>query len=153
MAVPRKIKISREEDYYTHYIGKTGDGRQFMALIGATLPVPLPNDWPNHKKWYAILHTFDKEGKHIETKAICTGKTADGEDEVVDKARTVRNDMVSSLGEISFEDVEAELFSTEVDGFIFGLVDASEPAEGIERIDLLPNDLAFFEPWDGEYDT
>ena len=61
--------------------------------------------------------------------------------------------MLSSLGEVSFEDVEVELFSIEIDGFTFGLVDGSEPDEGIIRVDLLPNDLAFFEPWDGEYDT
>ncbi len=155
MPVPNRIKIKREEEeeYYTHFIGKTEDGKQFMALIGATLPQPCPEDWKNHKKWYAILHTFDAEGRHLETKAVCTGRTADGEDEVVEKARTIRNEMLSALGEVSFEDIEARLFSVEIDGSTFGLVDGSEPEEGIEKIDFLPNDLAFFEPWDGEYDT
>ena len=153
MPVPNKIKINREEEYYTHFIGKTHDGKQFMALIGATLPTPLPEDWPNHKKWYAVLHTFNSEGRHMDTKTICAGRTADGEDVVVEKARSLRNEMLSSLGKVSFEDIEVELFSIEIDGFTFGLVDGSEPDEGIEKINLLPNGLAFFEPWNGEYDT
>ncbi len=153
MAVPTKIKINREEEYYTHYIGKYSGENQFMALIGATLPEPLPKDWTNHKKWYAILHTFNSDGKHIESKAVFAGRTCDGEDDVVDKARVKRNKMVSSLENVSFEDIKISLFSTEIDGFIFGLVDGSERKEGIEKIVLLPNDLEFFSPWDGEYDT
>ena len=153
MAVPKKIKIKRIKDYYTHFVGKTEDGRQFMALIGATLPIPLPNDWPKHKRWYAILHTFAANGKHLETLATCTGCTADGEDGVVDKAREHRNEYVESLGKVSFKTITVELFSTEIDGFVFGLVDGSAPDEDIEKVDLLPNDLAFFAPWKGDYDT
>ena len=153
MLVPNKIKIKRVEEYYTHFIGKAKDGRQFMALIGATLPTPRPADWQNYKKWYAILHTFQAGGKHLETKAVYTGRTADGEDEVIEKARMKRNEMLSGLGHISFEDIKVELFSIEIDGFTFGLVNGSEPEEGIVKINLLPNDLAFFEPWDGNYET
>ena len=153
MSVPNKIKISREEDYYTHYIGKYSNGKQFMALISATLPSPPPEDLPNHKKYYAILHTFDPKGKHLDTQTVFVGRAADGEDQIIEKARLERNKMLSSLGEVLLEDVEVELFSVNIDGFIFGLVDATDPEQGIDRIDLLPNDFAFFEPWDGTYDT
>ena len=153
MSVPNKIKINREEEYYTHYIDRSSDGTQFIALIGATLPMLYPEDWENHKRWYAILHLFDSKGNHKETKTIFTGCTSDGEDEVVEKAREERNKLIAALGNVTYEDVEVCLFSVEVDGFTFGLVDGSSPEEGIEKIGLLPNDLAFFEPWDGEYDT
>ena len=44
-------------------------------------------------------------------------------------------------------------FSVQVDGFRFGLVDASKPDEDYESVHLLPNDFAFFAPWNGEFDT
>jgi formate hydrogenlyase regulatory protein HycA len=126
---------------------------KFMAFVVATIPTPLPHDWKNHKKWYATLHSFDENGKHLDTKATFTGLTADGEGLVFEKGEELLSKMLSSLGEVIFGDIEIELFSVEIDGYTFGLVDASEPEENIERIDLLPNDLAFFAPWNGEYDT
>ncbi|MGV7224187.1 MAG: hypothetical protein ACQ9MH_22035 [Nitrospinales bacterium] len=153
MAVPNKIKIERIEEYYTHNIGQYGNGNQFMAFIVDTVPSPLPQDWKNHKKWYSTLHTFDGNGKHLNTRAIFVGLTSDGEEQVFEKGRCVLSDMLSSLGEISYDDIEVELFSVEIDGFAFGLVDASEPEENIESIDLLPNDLSFFSPWNGSDDT
>jgi hypothetical protein len=41
----------------------------------------------------------------------------------------------------------------EIDGHILGLIDASDPDEDYEVIQLVPNDLAFYAPWNGEYDT
>ena len=153
MPVPNKIKIKREPDYHTHFIGKTEDGRQFMALVTATIPSPVPEDWEQHKKWYAVFHSFDAEGRHLDTKAVCTGRTADGEDQVVEKAKAMREQMLAEVGKVSFEDIETELFSVTVDGFTFGLVDVSSVGEKVDRIDLLPNELTFSAPWNGEYVT
>ena len=61
--------------------------------------------------------------------------------------------MLAALGPVKYCDVAISHFRVEVDGRVFGLVDASEPDEGYESIHLLPNDFAFFEPWDGMYDT
>ena len=61
--------------------------------------------------------------------------------------------MIARLGPVEYGEVHVCLFQVVVDGETFGLVDASEPEEGYESIHLLPNDLAFFEPWDGLYDT
>ena len=153
MKIPNKIKINREEDYYTHYIGKTSDGKQFVCMIGATLPTPIPEDWENHKRWYAILHLFDDEGNYLTTQTVFTGLTSDGEDDIIERAREERSNFVESLGEVSYQGVEVCLFSTKVEGSVFGLVDASEPEEDYYCINLLPNGLAFFPPWDGDYDT
>jgi hypothetical protein len=153
LAVPDTIKICREEGYHTDLIGTCADGRQFMAFVTATLPSPLPSDWQAHKRWYAVLHTFDRSGRHVRTQTAFAGTTADGERDVVSKAQAKLAELISELGEVALGDVSIALFSVEVDGHTFGLVDASEPDEDYESIRLLPNDLAFFDPWDGSYDT
>jgi len=65
VTIPERIPIAREKDYYTHYIGKYAAGKQFMACIVATLPRPGLPDWERHKRWYAVLHTFDADGEHL----------------------------------------------------------------------------------------
>ncbi len=152
MAIPAKIRIKRIPDYYTKCIGKYADG-QFMALITATMPEPIPKHSEQHKRWYSVLHTFYSDGRHRHTEAWFAGTAAEGEEEVGSRARKKRDEMVASLQGCVFCDVEVGLFSVQIDGFTFGLVDASKPKEGYESVHLLPNDFAFFEPWNGEFDT
>jgi hypothetical protein len=153
MGVPQTIKIRREAGYHTDRIGKYGDGNQFMGFVTAALPTPLPKDWQAHKRWYAVLHTFDKKGKHLRTDAWFAGTTASGEREAVAGAEAKLDQMIAALGKVRHGNVKVGLFREEIDGHTFGLVDASEPGEGYESIHLIPNDLAFFAPWDGTYDT
>lgn len=152
MPIPARIKIKRIPDYYTKCIGKYADG-QFMALITATLPEPIPKDWEQQKRWYSVLHTFTSDGRHRHTEAWFAGTTAQGEEETGNRARKKRDGMVASLKDHVFCDVEVGLFSVRIDGFTFGLVDASKPEEGYESVHLLPNGFAFFEPWNGEFDA
>lgn len=152
MTIPAKIKIKQIPDYYTKTIGKYAHG-QFVAMITATLPVPLPKNWEKHKHWYAVLHTFTEDGEHQNTDAWLAGTTSEGEDDIVAKARIKRDEMVSSLEGHTFCDVEVKLFSVQINGFTFGLIDASKKEEGYESVHLLPNDIAFFSPWDGSFDT
>jgi hypothetical protein len=152
--VPERILITREEDYHTDQIGQYGDRNQFMAFVVATVPrIGESKDWGLQKRWYAVLHTFDKDGTHLETQTWFSGTTAEGERGAIERAEAKLEEMLSELGPIKLGDVNVKLFQTEVDGQTFGLVDASEPDEDYESIHLLPNDLAFFEPWDGTYDT
>jgi hypothetical protein len=153
VAVPKSIKVNREEVYHTDRIGKSVRGNQFMGFVTATLPTPLPKKWQSHKRWYAVLHTFDKNGKHLNTEAWFAGTTASGEREAVEKAQAKLDQMITALGKVKYDNLKVSLFQVQIDGHTFGLVDASEPDEGYESIHLLPNDLAFFEPWDGTYDT
>jgi len=153
VAVPKSIKIAREEGYHTDRIGKYGDGNQFMGFVIATVPTPVPKDRQTNKRWYAVLHTFDKKGKHLNTEAWFAGTAASSERAAVEKAQAKLEQMIAALGKVKYGNVEVGLFQVEIDGHTFGLVDASEPEEGYESIHLLPNDLAFFEPWDGPYDT
>jgi formate hydrogenlyase regulatory protein HycA len=154
--VPSKIPIKRDANYHTHYVGaakQNGRPVQFMAFIAATLPRPLPKNWRAQKRWYAVVHRFDDRGRHLRTEAMFAGVTADGENRVIERARELRTKLLSSLEDISYGDVSVELFATRIEGHLFGLVDGSAPEEGILKIDLWPADLAFFAPWNGEYDT
>jgi formate hydrogenlyase regulatory protein HycA len=153
LAVPQNIKICREEGYHTDRIGTYAGDRQFMAFVTATLRRPVPADWQAHKRWYAVLHTFNREGEHLDTRAWFAGTTADGEELVVAAAQAKLDEFLGELNGRAFGDVVVGLFEVDVDGHTFGLVDASDPDEDHERIDLLPNDLAIFEPWDGSYET
>ena len=152
MAVPNKIKIKCVPNFYTKCIGRYAHG-QFMALITATLPIPIPKDWERQKRWYVVLHTFTEDGRHQKTDAWFAGISSEGEEAVGIRARKKRDEMVASLEKPVFCDIEVKLFSVQVDGFTFGLVDASKPEENYESIHLLPNNFAFFKPWNGEYDT
>ncbi|MGH1349004.1 MAG: hypothetical protein ACRBN8_46155 [Nannocystales bacterium] len=152
MAIPRTIPIAREEGYHTDRIG-TFAGGQFMGFVTATLPMPPPDDWPAKKRWYAVLHTFDTTGQHTRTEAVFAGTTADGERDVVDRAQRKLDGLIEPLDSVHYGDISVGLFEVEIDGERFGLVDMSDRNDDYERVDLLPNDLAFFEPWDGSYDT
>ena len=156
MSVPNTIKIAREEGYHTDQIGTCADGRQFMAFVVASLPLEklrAPEGWERHKQWHAVLHTFDASGKHRKTDVWTAGTTSDGEQQVIERARAKLAEMLSVLGPVKYGDVKVSLFRVEIDGRAFGLVDASEPEEDYEAIDLLPNQLRFFAPWEGTYDT
>ncbi len=152
MAIPRRIRIEQVPDYYTRFIGRCADGRQFMAFVVASLPTPVPRDWRRHKRWYTVLHTFDGRGRHVSTEARFAGTTADGEDQVTERAQSWRQEMLARLNGYRFCDVEVRLFSALVDGSSFGLVDTTDEELG-ESVTLWPNDLVFHPPWDGSYDT
>ncbi|MEO7714573.1 MAG: hypothetical protein ABIY70_00085 [Capsulimonas sp.] len=158
MAIPDKIKVSYLADYHTENVGRHGDDDgQFMAFVVATLPEIFASDWQKHKRWYAVLHTFDTDGHHVNTDARFAGVTADGEDQVAERAWGWIEEMLAALGPITREDIEVRLFSVQVDGRAFGLLDTSHISEDdgtiYETVTLLPNDFVFTDPWDGDYDT
>ena len=157
MPIPDKIKISFLEDYHTENVGRYGEGNQYMAFVVATLPEILGRDWRHEKRWYAVLHTFDEDGKHLTTEARFAGVPADGEDQVGERACGWVTEMLAGLERITREDIEVQLFSVQVDGQLFGLVDSSHISEEdgsiYETVTLMPNDFVFNPPWDGDYDT
>lgn len=155
LAIPEPVPIAREEGH-TNRIG-TCDGGQFMGFVVATLPSPAPENWQAAKTWYAVLHRFDAEGEHTGTQAEAFGTTADGEDEVIERASARVDEWIAALANVEFGDVAVNLFEVEVDGSEFGLVDTTWEADDDEELfvqaTLVPNDLVFQEPWDGTYDT
>lgn len=148
--LPATIPIAREAEYRTHNIGKCDDGRQFMAFVVAEFAGE--GTWQQRKRWYAVLHTFDAKGNHLNTEARFAGTTADGEPDVLNRARAMRDEMLAGLGGYTFCNVRIKLFSVEIDGIRFALADDSEPGYGL-RVTLWPNDLLFTPPWNGLYST
>lgn len=103
-------------------------------------------------KWYAVLYQFDSDGNHLSTKSHFLGFG-----EFAHELRAPEQElkeMVAGLKQpVTFGDIEINLFSTLIDGSRFGLIDASEPSRGYFRVDLIPNGLSFFSPWEGAYST
>jgi len=149
--LPQKIKIQREKDYHTHYIGRCEDGTQFMGFILAAPTGSVTHHTKRKPKWFAVVHRFDSKGDHLNTEAVFLGARAGPIK--LDQAGARLTRMIEKLGRVAYGDVEVSLFSVRVEGHVFGLVDASVPEEGYLRIDLVPNGLAFFPPWDGTYST
>jgi formate hydrogenlyase regulatory protein HycA len=149
MDFPEKIPVCRDE-FYMKNIGHAADGRQFMGFVVATLPMrKLDEDWPRHKRWYAVLHIFDDEGTHLRSDHWFSGTTADGEDTVCAKAKSKLKKMITQLGHVTFDDVAVRLFSVTIEGHRFGMIADEE----FGTVSLEPNDFVFYPPWDGEYDT
>jgi len=150
MQFPDKIPIERMEEYHTHYLGKTLNGQQFwgyVAFIYTVFPKDVKGDWRDYRNEYAILHLFDKEGNHLNTKHWLGGTT----NEVSDIQLYSRlEEMIAELGEIGFCDIEVKLFTTVIDDVTFGIV----PDSACGFINLEPYaTIAFGAPWDGSYST
>ena len=158
MAIPERIPVTYFEDYYTSHIGFYNNGKQFWAQIVASIDPNIHNEprhgdeWHKYKRWYAILHKFDEHGKHLETEHWFAGTTADGEQEVIERARQRRDDMITKLGHVEFRDIAIRLFQVEIDKDLFGLIDTSSTEFG-ETVTMEPADFVFYPPWTGEYDT
>lgn len=151
MPIPERIPMARD-DYHLDRIGRDRDGRQFMAFVAASLPKgpPWPSDLQRHVRWYAVLHRFDADGRHLETRAWCGGTRADGDAPAMEHARQKLEEWLTEFAPVRLCDIAVRPFRTEIDGRTFGLIPGDREDDGIE---LVPGDLAFYEPWDGTYGT
>ena len=147
--VPKRIPIMRMEEYHTHYLGKTNDGKLFFGSETFANKKPhwevKPELLSQNRIEFAILYLFDQKGKYLEHKYWSTE---------LDNERQNTNEkleeMVAELGQVIFCDIEVETFEISIDGIKCGLI----PDEKSESIDLYPsNTISFEEPWDGEYNT
>jgi hypothetical protein len=147
--LPDKIRIRREAGYHTSSIGTTKSGDQFMGFIVGVEPGLRKSS--KGLSWYAVVHRFDSDGKHLKTDSHFLGTKAWAHE--LEGADARLSEMIARMGPVKYSDVIVRPFSVEIDGQTFGLIDRSEPTKGYLRIDLVPNNLAFFPPWDGFYDT
>jgi hypothetical protein len=147
--LPKRIPVMRMEDYHTHYLGKTEDGKLFLgsetfAHVEKEKQISPGTVYQNRID-LAILYIFDKNGKFINYKHWST--TIDAER---NKTEEKLQHMIKELGNTSFCDVELETFEINIDGIKCGLIANEESVS----IDLYPsNTISFQEPWDGEYYT
>jgi formate hydrogenlyase regulatory protein HycA len=157
MAVPDVILIRYKPDHRTDTIGRYADG-QFLASITWAFRegVGLPRDWPRHKRLYAVLHRFDRDGHHMDADIWFAGTWAEkqhppDQDPVVARAESKTAELLGSLPAIEYGNIAIRPFRLEVDGVVFGLVVGGDGE--YEWATLEPDDLFFSVPWDGSYDT
>ena len=151
MRFPKKLPIERMEEYHTHYLGKSRNGKRFWGYITFVYPAPYPevkkDDWQKHRMEYAVLHLFDRWGNYLSSQSYCGG-TAEECDH--NELSSTLAKWVAALDPIKFCDIKVKLFETVIDGITFGLI----PDDETGTIDLQPGStISFQEPWDGSYYT
>ncbi|MFF6996145.1 hypothetical protein ACFY93_14535 [Streptomyces sp. NPDC008313] len=161
MAVPDVIPIAHEPDHRTATIGRYADG-QFLASITYAFPEGFrPDDgWEERKRLYAVLHTFDAEGRHRDSEIWCAGTWAEqqrdpeGEHSVLARAEAHLAKLLTGLAHPTYTDIAIRPFQLAVDGVRFGLVtEDDETDEDGPWAELYPDRLGFGPPWNGRYDT
>lgn len=158
MAVPEVIPIAHEPNHRTESIGRYADG-QFLASVTYAFPIGYqPTDgWEDHKRLYAVLHTFDADGRHRDSEIWCAGTWAEqqraphGAHSVLARAEAHLAKLLAELPAPAYTDIAVRPFQLTVDGVLFGLV--AEHEDGDDWIELYPDHLGFSAPWDGRYDT
>lgn len=173
MAKPDRLLIPYEDFEYARFnlVGRYDDGKQFMAFVtgafpadwwsGSRPPEYLRNNWAAHKRWYAVLHKFSKDGTHLGSDVWPGGTTADGQEEAIQRADNKLAEFLKSLGPCKPCDIRVRPFWLIADGYGFGLEyqlnkydDPANPDGAYECVMLEPNDIMFHPPWDsGEYST
>ena len=146
---PKRIRINHD-DYYASLVGKTKDGRQFFI----TQPfVPGGHD-------FVARYLFDKDGAFLDAKIHDLG-SRDSDvlpgNALMDNHRvaTLQKEMLEELGDTKFGNIKVSPFVHEWNGVNFGLVTQAPEEEDDEwNVIAEPGDyMAFYPPWDGDYDT
>lgn len=146
---PKRIRINHD-DYHASLVGKTTDGRQFFI----TQPfVPGGHD-------FVARYLFDKDGAFVEAKIIdLGGRDSDvlpGNPLLGDaKVATLQKEMLHELGDTKLCNIKICPFTHEWNGVKFGLIPQA-PEEDDEDWNVIAepgNYMAFYPPWDGDYDT
>lgn len=147
--IPKRIPIMWMEEYHTHYLGKTLDGKLFFGCVTFAYKKPIselaPEERDENRIELAILYLFDKNGKFSDYKYWSTEKETERQS-VWEKM----GEFVAELGQVTYGNIEVDAFEIDIDGIKCGLI----PNEESVSIDLYPsNTISFQEPWDGEYYT
>ena len=165
MAVPAVIPIAHEPGYRTDTIGRFAGGQFFAGGTyayrqGYTYRWGSPED---HKLLFAVLHTFDDDGHHLDSDIWCAGTWREQirlQGSAPGNAPVTRMDarltqLLDALPERRYTDIAIRPFEVVFDGVLFGLVveqhDENETED--DWAELYPDRLGFHEPWNGSYDT
>ena len=144
---PPKLFPINHDDYHAKHIGQTSDGRQFFL----TTPfVPAIKDNPGCE--FVALFLFDAKGTFLEAQIDRLGPRATLDENA---ARKKYEERLAGLGEVKLQRIKIAPF--EIDRFDtqFGFIPRPPEEEDEDwAIELHPgNYMAFFPPWDGDYDT
>ena len=140
------IKINRVEGGHTHFVGRFENGNQFMLLEVYFDEGPMTANWKYTRKEFVVLHVFDSEGKHLESKHRFAGLTIDLD------GRTLGPEMeflMKDMGKAFFNSIAILPFDIRIDGFEYGFIKDHEAF----CFTILPNEITFSAPFEGEYDA
>ena len=129
-----------------------------MAFVTGAFPrnqYPHPDhEWQTTKRWYSVIHCFDRDGNHLRTDAWNAGSEADDRQRVMEAAVSRLDEMVTGLRSPKKCRIRVRPFS-HLDGeYVFGLFLETSPTDPENEWAMLqPNDVMFHPPWSGEYSS
>jgi hypothetical protein len=144
-----RIPIAHD-DHHASRIGRLEDVRQFFV----TTPF-VPALGSDAGREFVAVYLFDADGALLEARIDDLGPRAEVDE---DAAHELLEKRTAELGELSYEDIEVQPFSVQRFGTTFGLIarppDEDDDDDSHWSVEMHPgNYMAFFEPWDGDYDT
>jgi hypothetical protein len=158
---PVRLRIPRGEGRFVN-VGRQPNGTQLLAYVCGVFPDDYRvsmDDWQTKKRWQAVLHQFDRDGRHLHTEVRLGGLE-------IDPDHTARafghlnamHDELAAEGELDFDDIWVQLFSVQIEGIRYGLCyecrRSEDDGEEYESVTLLPWGITFGPPWDsGGYST
>ena len=157
---PEKFKIAHD-DCHAKYIGLTAEGRQFFL---SNLFEPAYEENPG--KEFVALFLFDSDGSLVEDRIDDFGTRAEMGLSPVLPGNKIESNVIedtlqkrlAEMGDVQFCDIEIKPFEIERFGQAFGFIPQApeDPNDEDDHwcIELHPgNFMAFYPPWDGDYDT
>lgn len=143
---PQRIRINHDDHHATH-VGRTNDGRQFFL----TTPF-VPAGGSEAGCEFIALYLFDAGGALLEACIDDLGPRQHVDQRV---ARALFESRFAALGPVRLGPIDIAPFQLERDGTIFGFV--PQPPENDDEdwcVIVEPgNFMAFYPPWNGDYDT
>lgn len=149
LKAPKRIKI-KPDDYEANNIGKIADGRQFFL----TCPfVPGTKSAPGTE--YVACYIFAAAGEFISAQIDALGVRGSG---TAEKRVMIVEERLKALGKTRRQSIKIVPFSIIKNDVEFGLIarppEDPNDAEDHWWIEAQPgNYMAFYPPWDGDYDT
>lgn len=146
--VPKTFPINHD-DYHARYVGRLSDGRQFFL----TTPFE-PAIGNNAGCEFVALFLFAADGSFLEARIDRLGPRKDLDEAHRDSVIQARIGELAAAGS-TFRRIRIAPFETKQHGTTFGLIPHQPEDEEDElTIELHPgNVMAFFPPWEGDYDT
>jgi hypothetical protein len=144
--VPARIPIAHD-DHHASRIGRLKNGRQFFV---STPFIPALGSEAGRE--FVAVYLFDAAGALLEARIDDLGVRCAVDDAA---ARALLEKRVAELGVLSYGDIEVEPFSVQRFGMTFGLIPRPPDDDDDDwSVEMHPgNYMAFFEPWEGDYDT
>jgi hypothetical protein len=155
---PEKFPILHD-DYHAKYTGRLADGSQFFLSSAFD-----PAIGGGVRREFVVLYLFNSNGALYDDRIDELGPLWEGvrgrvpvgnklpANDVIDRTIEQR---LAELGEFTFGDIEIRPFEIERFGLRFGFIAMAPEEEGEDWcVEFHPgNFMAFYPPWDGEYDT